>query len=141
MSKIESMRRDWDARAEKDAFYYIASWRKNWDVPGFLASGEEDYERLVVPALDRLSFSPAGMGMLELGCGAGRMTRVFAKHFGHVRAVDVSAQMLDRAKQLLPDAANVTWIHTNGADLSDTPDESVDFAFSYLVLQHLPNEK
>jgi SAM-dependent methyltransferase len=135
------MRRDWDARAAKDAFYYIASWRKDWDITGFLASGEEDYERLVAPALDRVSFSPTGKHMLELGCGAGRMTRVFARHFGHVVAVDVSAQMLGRARQLLSDAANVSWIHANGADLSDTPSESVDFAFSYLVLQHLPDEK
>ena len=49
--------------------------------------------------------------------------------------------MLDRAKQLVPDAANVAWIQANGSDWSDAPDESVDFAFSYLVSQHLPDKK
>lgn len=140
MDKIECMRRDWDARATKDAFYYIASWRKDWDVSGFFKSGDEDYQRLVAPTLDRFGFAPAGKSMLELGCGAGRMTHAFASHFGHVTAVDVSMQMLNRAKQLFPDVENISWKHANGADLNDTPGGSVDFAFSYLVLQHLPDE-
>jgi hypothetical protein len=25
------MQRDWDERARKDAFFYIASWRSDWD--------------------------------------------------------------------------------------------------------------
>ena len=28
---IESMRRDWDERARKDAYFYIATWRKDWE--------------------------------------------------------------------------------------------------------------
>lgn len=28
----------WDASATKDAFYYIASWRNDWDVSGFFKS-------------------------------------------------------------------------------------------------------
>jgi len=31
------MRRDWDARARKNAFHYIASWRKEWDSESFIA--------------------------------------------------------------------------------------------------------
>ena len=49
MDAARMMRRDWDERARKDAFYYIASWRKDWDLQAFLKSGEEDYERLVAP--------------------------------------------------------------------------------------------
>ena len=135
------MRREWDARARKDAFYYIASWRKDWDVSAFLNSGEEDYERLVRPMLDRAGFSPAGKTLLELGCGAGRMTHSFAARFGQVIALDVSAQMIDRAQQILPKVQNIAWMHANGKDLDAVGSESVDFAFSYLVLQHLPNDK
>jgi SAM-dependent methyltransferase len=141
MDKTESMRRDWDARAAKDAFFYIATWRKDWDVSGFFKSGEEDYQRLVAPVLDRFGFAPRGKRALELGCGAGRMTSAFVRQFDHVTAVDISAEMLDRAKQLLPDVENVTWKHSNGQDLSDTEDASIDFVFTYLVLQHLPEGK
>lgn len=140
MDKVESMREEWDARAAKDAFYYIASWRKDWDVSDFFKSGSDDYERLVAPVLDRFAFAPGGKRALELGCGAGRMTHAFIGQFGHVTAVDISAEMLDRAKQLLPGVENVAWKHSNGEDLSDTQTESIDFVFSYLVLQHLPDE-
>jgi ubiquinone/menaquinone biosynthesis C-methylase UbiE len=140
MGRAESMRQEWDARARKDAFYYIASWRKDWDVSDFLKSGEEDYKRLVKPMLERGSFSPEGKAMLELGCGAGRMTHAFAARFGRVLALDVSTEMLDRARKMLQGAGNIDWMQANGIDLCDVADESVDFAFSYLVLQHLPNE-
>jgi ubiquinone/menaquinone biosynthesis C-methylase UbiE len=141
VNKVESMRQEWDARARKDAFYYIASWRKDWDVSAFLISGEEDYERLVRTKLDRVGFSPAGKTMLELGCGVGRMTHAFAARFGHVLAVDVSTQMIDRARQILQKVQNISWIRANGEDLGAVRSESVDFAFSYLVFQHLPNGK
>jgi ubiquinone/menaquinone biosynthesis C-methylase UbiE len=141
VNNAESMRQEWDARARKDTFYYIASWRKDWDVSGFFESGQEDYERLVSPTLDRIGFSPAGKAMLELGCGAGRMTHVFATRFGRVFALDVSAEMLDRARKMAQYAGNVEWMQANGLDLREVASESVNFSFSYLVLQHLPDEK
>jgi SAM-dependent methyltransferase len=141
VNKVESMRQEWDARARKDAFYYIASWRKDWNVAEFLKSGEIDYECLVSPVLDRAGFFPEGKTMLELGCGAGRMTHSFAIRFGRVIALDISAEMLERAQKTLQGVANIAWMQANGADLAGVPSQSVEFAFSYLVLQHLPDEK
>lgn len=132
------MRQDWDERARKDAFHYIASWRKDWTPETFFKSGEEDYERLVAVVLNRIGWDPRGRVMLELGCGAGRMTRSFSRHFSHVYAFDISKEMLGHARTLNPDAANIAWTLANGSDLSDLPGESVDFAFSYIVLQHMP---
>jgi ubiquinone/menaquinone biosynthesis C-methylase UbiE len=141
MNLARAMRRDWDQRARKDAFFYIASWRKNWDLAAFLESGEEDYQRLVAPPLESAAFSPTGKTMLELGCGAGRMTRAFAGRFERVVAFDVSAEMLGRAQEILRDRKNISWFHGNGENLSEVNNESVDFVFSYLVLQHLPEEE
>lgn len=135
------MRRDWDNRARKDAFFYIASWRQDWNEESFFQSGEDDYQRLVSKVLDERGFSAAGKSMLELGCGAGRMTRSFAQRFKTVFAFDISSEMLSRAQALQSQAGNVKWILGNGADLSPIPDHSVDFVFSYLVLQHLPQEQ
>jgi SAM-dependent methyltransferase len=136
----ESMRQDWDERARKDAFYYIASWRKDWDEASFWRSGEEDYERLVARTLERCAFSPQGKTMLELGCGAGRMTRSFARQFNRVIAFDVSAEMLSRAQALHDGSERIEWTQGNGTNLGGIPAGSVDFVFSYLVLQHLPEE-
>jgi ubiquinone/menaquinone biosynthesis C-methylase UbiE len=134
----ELMRQDWDERARRDAFHYIASWRKDWNEESFFQSGEEDYQQLVAPALERLQWDLHGQVMLELGCGAGRMTRSFAQRCSRVYACDISAEMLRHAKALLPGASNVEWVLGNGNDLSSLSDNLVDFAFSYIVLQHMP---
>jgi ubiquinone/menaquinone biosynthesis C-methylase UbiE len=132
------MRQDWDERARKDAFHYIASWRKDWSPESFFQSGEEDYRRLVAPVLERRHWDPEDKSMLELGCGAGRMTRTFSRRFSKVYAYDISAEMLQHARALYPEASNINWILGNGTDLSSVPDQTVDFAFSYILLQHLP---
>ena len=69
------------------------------------------------------------------------MTHSFATRFCRVIALDVSGEMLQRGEQILRVAENIAWKHANGLDLSGVEDESVDFAFSYLVLQHLPDER
>ena len=66
------------------------------------------------------------------------MTRSFARRFKRVLAIDVSSEMLKRAKSLHVEYNNITWIHGNGIDLSPIPNDSMDFVFSYLVLQHFP---
>lgn len=139
-SVTKIMSRDWDARARKNAFHYIASWRKEWDLESFIASGEEDFERLVIPILVRCHLPPAGKCMLELGCGAGRMTASFAKRFEQVYAFDLSREMLFRARRTHTAQKNILWLLSNGADLSCVASDSMDFVFSYLVLQHLPEE-
>ena len=141
MKAAESMRQDWDERARVDAFHYIASWREDWTEESFFQSGEKDYEAMVAPLLARSCWQPTGKTMLELGCGAGRMTKAFAARFGHVVALDISTEMLARAKALLPEASNIAWKLGNGSDLSEIPDQSVDFAFSYIVLQHMPTRE
>jgi SAM-dependent methyltransferase len=132
-----SMRDDWDIRARKNAFYYIASWREDWDETSFFQSGEDDYEHFVSGILNRHT-PPANSAVVELGCGAGRMTRSFARRFRRVTAIDVSSEMLERAKTLHGGIDNIRWILGNGVDLTGIPNDSMDFAFSYLVLQHFP---
>jgi SAM-dependent methyltransferase len=141
VTKTNLMRRDWDDRARKNAFYYIASWRKEWDLASFLASGEEDYDKIVSPALERCRIPTTGRVMVELGCGAGRMTPNFARRYQGVLALDLSSEMLRRAREIHPQANNILWLRVGGADLASLASDSVDFVFSYLVLQHLPDEE
>jgi ubiquinone/menaquinone biosynthesis C-methylase UbiE len=136
----QSMRRDWDERARKNAFHYIASWRRDWDVDSFLRSGEEDFEKLVAPALARCGIAPTGRTMAELGCGAGRMTGSFARRYERVYAFDLSEEMLRRARQIHGHSKNILWVRSSGADLACVGSDSIDFACSYLVLQHLPHD-
>ena len=138
MTESALMCRDWDERARKDAFYYICTARKDWDPEAFFQSGEADYRRFVAPVLAKLRFDPCGKTIFEVGCGAGRMTRSFASRFAHVLALDVSEEMLERARTLNAQCKNVEWLHGDGHGFPQVPRASADFVFSYLVLQHLP---
>lgn len=139
MKATNSMRRDWDKRARKDAFLYIASWRDDWNEEAFFASGEADYQRLVEPIVAKLAVATEGSAMAELGCGAGRMTRAFARRFRTVTAVDISEEMQARAKSYLKDSGNVRWVLTDGVSLNGVESGTMNFVFSYLVLQHYPS--
>src|SRR5262245_51633169 len=53
---------------------------------------------------------------LEIGCGAGRMTKQLANYFEKVHAVDVSADMIEYARQQI-NSKNVSFYLTNGCVL------------------------
>jgi len=139
MKGADSMRRDWNERARRDAFLYIASWRHNWSEEAFFASGESDYQRLVEPVLSQIAVSPAECSMAELGCGAGRMTRAFARRFHSVTAIDISEEMQSRAKDHLAEFTSIRWVLSDGITLAGVETSSIQFVFSYLVLQHYPS--
>lgn len=132
------MRREWERRAHGDSYRYIASWKHEWETGAFLESGEQDYLALVNPALSRLGLEPDGKSVLEVGCGAGRMTGSFARRFERVYALDVSTEMVRQGRELTADPPNVAWLVGDGLDLAMFRTGSLDFVFSYNVIHHLP---
>lgn len=136
------MRRDWDARARENAFYYIASSRDDWTPEQFFASGEESVRELVIADRDIVcrGKDPKKMRALEIGCGAGRMTRALASFFGEAHGVDVSREMVERGRTLLADTPNAFLHQGSGADLRVLGDLRFDFAFSFIVFQHIPSK-
>jgi ubiquinone/menaquinone biosynthesis C-methylase UbiE len=81
------------------------------------------------------------MRVLEIGCGAGRVTRALARFFGEVHAVDVSGEMVRLAKLALQDHPNASVYQNNGKDLTVVPEIPFDFAFSSIVFQHIPSRE
>jgi ubiquinone/menaquinone biosynthesis C-methylase UbiE len=56
-----------------------------------------------------------------------------------VIALDVSQEMLARARELNAQVQNVEWIHGDGRTLAPIGDGAVDGCFSHVVFQHLPD--
>jgi SAM-dependent methyltransferase len=136
----QAMKTDWDERARENAMHYVVSGKEDWDEEAFYASGYLNTQDQIVADLDTISrgLDPRQMVMLEIGCGLGRMTRHLAEIFGRVEAVDVSGEMIARAREKLADLPNVGLHETNGADLALFPDDLFDFCFSFIVFQHIP---
>lgn len=134
------IQQNWDDRARKNALHYICSDRNDWDLESFFRSGEADYDSLAAPYLSRLGFATERMSMIELGCGVGRVTRSFARRFASVTALDVSEEMLRRGRELHPEFENIVWTKVDGKTFGSVESNSMHFAFSYLVLQHIPSK-
>jgi SAM-dependent methyltransferase len=133
----EEMRSFWNERAREDAFFFVdtrqpyraADPEHFWDAEGLI-----DY---VLGGLG-VELAPGGVA-LEIGCGLGRLTRVLAARSREVLALDVSDEMLARARQHNPHLTNVRWILGDGVSLAKIPAASVDACVSVVVLQHIPD--
>lgn len=138
LAKMES---DWDKRARENARFYVASGQENWTEEEFFRSGQMAVEEEILTDMINIcqGKNPRDMKVLEIGCGAGRVTRALAGLFGEVHAVDVSGEMVGLARRALRDRPNAHIYKNNGMDLSVVPELSFDFAFSSIVFQHIPS--
>ena len=68
------------------------------------------------------------------------MTGLLAARFDRVIAVDVSPEMLERARRAVPDD-NVDFRAVDGERLDSVEDAVCDTLVCYLVLQHLPDRR
>lgn len=142
LRQLEKMRADWDARAKENARYFVATGKENWTDEEFFASGETTVDEEIRTDMTNIcqGKEPKQMRVLEIGCGAGRITRALANLFGEVHAVDISAEMVAQAKQALMNHPNAHVYQNNGMDLRVIPGEGYDFAFSTIVFQHIPSK-
>jgi SAM-dependent methyltransferase len=132
------MRSFWDERAVEDALYFVDNRRRYGDsaVDHFFADGERDLDRF----LGLLGVSIGnGDTVVDIGCGVGRLTRAIARRADRVVGIDVSEEMLARAKELNPTLENVDWRLGDGTSLSVVDDRSVDVCVSAVVFQHIPD--
>ena len=143
--ELERMRQDWDKRARENARHYVASGRKQWSDEEYFRSGEINVEHEVLTDMGNVcqGMDPKAMCVLEIGCGTGRITRALAKQFGEVHGVDISGEMIRQAREALREHPNAHVYQNNGRDLELVREalggRPVDFAFSYIVFQHIPS--
>jgi len=133
----------WDERARANARYFVATGKSDWTDEEFFASGEQTVANDILTDMIDIcqGRQPGAMRVLEIGCGAGRVTRALARIFGEVHAVDVSGEMAELARAALTGYPHAHVYHNNGFDLSVLPDLPFDFAFSTLVFQHIPSRR
>ncbi len=105
----------------------------------FFATGRDDVDKLLrIGGWDQRE-NLNNWDILEIGCGAGRMTRHLATQFQSVTALDISGEMIRKARELNPALSNATFREGNGTNLHPLPDQSFDAVLSYIVFQHIPS--
>ena len=132
------MRDFWDARARENALYYVDNRvdYRDPDLARFWDGGRRSLD--VILERTGVRVEPDDR-VLEIGCGVGRVTRWLAERAASVLAIDVSEVMIERARELNPQLANVTWLLGDGRSLAPVADADADAVFSDVVFQHIPD--
>jgi len=132
---FRKLKSDWDTAAQTPDFRdYIAQFCN--DEESFRKSGEI-YSKVIREFLNLYNIDWKDKTVVELGCGAGRITEFISQEARLVQAVDISAEMLKRLRQRLGDKKNIEPLCII-RDYSVISDLSVDLIISYLVFQHTP---
>jgi SAM-dependent methyltransferase len=137
------MRRDWNERALRNARHYIADGKADWSEDEFYGSGETTVREYILNDMVNVCQRkmPLDMRVLEIGCGAGRVTHALARVFGEVHAVDISDEMIRLARQKLAGVSNVHLYRNDGKGLDVLGETVFDFAFSSCVFHHISSRR
>lgn len=136
----DQMREEWNDRAREDAHYYVAFGRRGQDDSEFFATAQEI---LTTFYRELQRGTPAGVEarrFLEIGCGPGRLMKPLSGLCGEIHGVDVSDEMIARAKANLAGIDHAFPRVGTGSTL-EFPDEHFDFVYSYAVFQHIPSRE
>ncbi|MDX1460884.1 MAG: class I SAM-dependent methyltransferase [Xanthomonadales bacterium] len=129
---------EWQKWGESDPFYGVAAWEGHqrdgasaWEPERFYALGRSDWADFV-PRWEQYGLKPEKV--VEIGCGAGRLTRPMADHFDRVIALDVAPGMLSVAAKYAA-APNIEYRLVESSTIP-VADHSVSGVFSTHVFQH-----
>ena len=137
-------KKHWDDLAKLDPCWAILSdsGKKfgKWDLDEFFRSGEEEVLRLIESA-GQLGYQDAREVALDFGCGIGRLSRALSKHFDRVCGVDISEEMIRKARELNQDRANCKFVLNTSDQLGQFSDDHFDLIYTNIVLQHVPTKR
>jgi SAM-dependent methyltransferase len=144
MSALDRHRGDWELLGEVDPLWAALTDAERrgggWDVEAFMATGEEEIDA-VLAETERLGIAPRRGRALDFGCAAGRLTRALGRRFDEAVGVDISAPMIRIAEQLNADVPACRFELNDRPDLGRFETGAFDFAYSALVLQHMPTRE
>ncbi|MDO8507907.1 MAG: class I SAM-dependent methyltransferase [bacterium] len=81
-----------------------------------------------------------GKTLLDLGCGSGKYTKLFAPYAPKIVALDASKDQLSLAEKDTDGYDNIDFVHTQAEDMK-LPSKSIDVALASWVLGTVEDEK
>jgi SAM-dependent methyltransferase len=140
---IGDLQTNWDQLGRTDPFWAILSVPEKihggWDPKHFFSTGVDEISG-VLQYLKTVGAEPVPGNALDFGCGVGRLTQAMCQHFDHCCGIDIAPSMIDLATRYNRFGARCRY-HLNCNDtLADFADNSWQFVYSNLVLQHMKPE-
>ena len=139
----ERYRKQWEALGTNDPYWAVlADPRKKdgrWNKAEFFQTGIDEIDSLLIK-ISRLGMQLKFELAIDYGCGVGRLSRALSTSFQHVLGIDISDSMLSEARSANTGFDNIQFLRNNGDSLSGVADETVEFIYSNIVLQHSPRK-
>ena len=124
-----------------DPFWAVLTHRdcKNnrWNRDRFFGIGRAEIQR-TIGFLDDLGIAEARRDALDFGCGVGRLSQSLCGHFDSVTGIDISSSMLNVAERHNKHKDKCRYLLNQKNDLKIFKDNSFDFIYSNITLQHIP---
>lgn len=140
---LDALRRNWHEYGRRDPLWAIMSVRgkinRKWEEAEFFRTGETEVAR-VMRYVESLRVPLARGRALDFGCGVGRLTQALCLYFDECCGVDIAPSMIELAAKYNRHASRCRYFLNTADDLRLFDDESFDFVYSSLVLQHMPRE-
>lgn len=138
-ARVEELRATWERHGRKDPFWAVLTdqgrGRGDWSLQEFFETGRDEIADLM-QVLERFHIEPR-QSALDFGCGLGRLTVALSSYYDAVAGVDISDEMISRARELTPGAARIQYQSNPRADLSLFVGNTFDLVHSSRVLQHM----
>lgn len=138
---LDTVRQTFEKLGREDPLYGVltdhARRYNKWDPSEFFETGVAEVSRMM-SSLEAIPLAVARGDALDFGCGVGRLTLALGAHFPRVVGVDIADSMIARAREYNTLGSRVRYEVNTCDDLSLFPDETFDFVYSSIVLQHVP---
>jgi SAM-dependent methyltransferase len=142
--RIDYLEKSWNELAIRDPLWAILIWPEKygnkWKVDEFFANGDIEI-REVMRHIQSVHQDVGLKKALDFGCGVGRLSQALGHYFQEVTGVDISEQMIELAKKYAEAGVRrCTYVVNKAPDLKIFKDETFDFVYSNITLQHMDKE-
>lgn len=135
--QLSETKKNWDKYGEKDPMWAILTYspKSGWTEKEFFETGKKEINNIIVD-LKKTGLLINFETVLDFGCGIGRLSRALVKYFDKVFGVDISIGMINEANRLNKNK-NVKFYLNDQDNLNLFKDNSIDFVYSSITLQHI----
>jgi ubiquinone/menaquinone biosynthesis C-methylase UbiE len=110
-----------------------------WDADEFFATGRDEIAN-AMRHLASLGVEVNKGRAMDFGCGVGRLTQALCEEFSEAVGVDISYSMIENAEKYNKFGDRCEYRVNTTDDLAQLDDDSFDFVYSNISLQHSPPE-
>lgn len=137
---LRQLESNFEALAADDPLWTVLSDNAKrggkWDEDTFYRTGEGVIDDLE-SRLEHLGLSLEGDSAIDFGCGVGRLTFPLGRRFATCWGIDISQSMVSYANQRLSREPKCRFVVNANTRLENFASESIDFAYSAIVFQHI----